>query len=239
MNRVSPMPEQQQQQQQQRDARAGAAADGALSMPMSMPPLHSETGAGPHPTAPSSLSQTQRIAENDEATGGSGLAASFAKKVANNTSVYYTVGLAGHVLAILLTVILVFSGYNILPLQLPTTLPVTSDPSLAARDSYYDSAQATPDNNMIKQRLVSMPERVISLFPTGVVYESGTNVLTKDNLFSIKELEDRLMSKEEFTTKLCQLKETSGTYACVKPDSVLRLFGGTYAYLGVNDTLGE
>ena len=54
----------------------------------------------------------------------------------------------------------------------------------------------------------------------------GGNVLTKENLQRILDVEKRFLNDEEFKGKICRLT-TDGD--CVKPQSLLRFFDGTFA----------
>ena len=54
----------------------------------------------------------------------------------------------------------------------------------------------------------------------------GGNVLTRENLQRILDVEKRFLNDEEFKGKICRLT-TDGD--CVKPQSLLRFFDGTFA----------
>ena len=54
----------------------------------------------------------------------------------------------------------------------------------------------------------------------------GGNVLTKKNLQQIQDVEKRFLNDENFKGKVCRLT-TDGD--CVKPQSLLRFFDGTFA----------
>ena len=54
----------------------------------------------------------------------------------------------------------------------------------------------------------------------------GGNVLTKKNLQQIQDVEKRFLNDENFKGKVCRLTTTGD---CVKPQSLLRFFDGTFA----------
>ncbi len=58
-------------------------------------------------------------------------------------------------------------------------------------------------------------------------YKRASNILTKDNLKAIQEVENKFLYNEEFSSKFCLL-EASGN--CTKPMSLIRFFDGTYKY---------
>ena len=57
--------------------------------------------------------------------------------------------------------------------------------------------------------------------------ENG-NVLTKENLQRVQEVENAYLEDEDFKNKLCRLDPTG---ECLKPQSLVRFFDGTFAYI--------
>ncbi len=58
-------------------------------------------------------------------------------------------------------------------------------------------------------------------------YKRDSNILTKENLKAIQDVENKFLNNEEFSTKFCLLKPNGN---CTKPMSLIRFFDGTYKY---------
>ncbi len=58
-------------------------------------------------------------------------------------------------------------------------------------------------------------------------YKRGSNILTKNNLRAIQEVENTFINNEEFSARFCLLKANGN---CTKPMSLIRFFDGTYKY---------
>ena len=137
---------------------------------------------------------------------------------------------AAHVLMILISIALVASGYDLLPVDFENLPLEINDQPWRPRDlawtyrdefdTYYDRTPTTG------YRVKSYIRANFDLY-----YDAGDgNIFTKERLKKIQNVEDSLTSVSEYQNKYCQLN-TSLT-GCQKPISVIRYFDGTLS--GVN-----
>jgi hypothetical protein len=126
---------------------------------------------------------------------------------------------------ILLTVVLLVSGYNILPVDfggIPLDLP--EDSTKLRTDAWWFALEDDEINPMSGGQL----ERGVQYQFIQLIYE-GDNVFSKESLKTIKYNEEKLFNKTDYQNKLCQLIQTpGGNRTCKPPLSILRFFDGTY-----------
>lgn len=136
-----------------------------------------------------------------------------------------TLGL--HLLMILLTVILLASGYDILPIDfggLPLDLP--KDSTKLRADAWLYALEDDEISALSGGQL----ERALQYQSLELMYK-GDNVFSKKSLTTIKYNEDKLFNKTNYQDKLCLLiKAKPGeNRTCKPPLSILRFFDGTYS----------
>ena len=139
----------------------------------------------------------------------------------------FGITLALHLFMILLTVILLVSGYDILPIDfggLPLDLP--EDSTKLRADAWLFALEDDEISAMSGGQL----ERGVRYQSLQLVYE-GDNVFTKESLKTIKYNEEKLFNKTDYRNKLCQLIQASpnGSRTCKPPLSILRFFDGSYS----------
>ena len=153
----------------------------------------------------------------------------------NVFSLHTGITLALHLFMILLTVILLVSGYDILPIDfggLPLDLP---EDSTKLRTDAWQFALEDKDINPLSGGQL---ERGIQYQAMQLVYE-GDNVFSKESLKTIKYSEEKLFNKTDYRDKLCLLMQTKpgGNRTCKQPLSILRFFDGTYS--GINSEFND
>lgn len=128
---------------------------------------------------------------------------------------------------ILLTAILLASGYDILPIDfggIPLDLP--EDSTKLRADAWRFALEDDEISPMSGGQL-----------PRGIQYQfiqliyDGDNVFTKESLKTIKYNEEKLFNKSDYQNKLCLLIQTGrgSNRTCKPPLSILRFFDGTYS----------
>ena len=144
------------------------------------------------------------------------------KKLILHTGI--TLGL--HLLMILITVILLVSGYDILPIDfggLPLDLPKDST------KLRVDAWRYALEDDEISALSGGQLERGLEYQSLELMYK-GVNVFSKKSLMTIKYNEDKLFNKTNYQDKLCLLEAKPGeNRTCKPPLSILRFFDGTYS----------
>lgn len=135
--------------------------------------------------------------------------------------------LSGHLLSVLISIVLVASGYDLLPVDFENLPLELNDQPWRPRDlawtyrngfsGYYDR---TPTAGW---RVNTFHRANIDLYYDG----EGSNVFTKQKLSKIQDIENELYSVSSYKNTYCQLN-TAGT-GCEKTTSIIRFFDGTYA----------
>jgi hypothetical protein len=139
---------------------------------------------------------------------------------------------------ILISGILLASGYDVIPINFSTLpLDLKDDSTKLRTDAWL---HVRDDDAVVKlngdQKLRSMEYQPFVYF-----YESkGGNVFSKENLKEIENFEKSLFMDSVYQKKLCQLeynKTDSTKSMCKKPLSILRFFDGSYK--GINADLND
>jgi hypothetical protein len=144
-----------------------------------------------------------------------------------------TLGL--HLFMILLTVMLLVSGYDILPIDfggLPLDLP--EDATKLRTDAWLFATEDDEISPMSGGQL----ERGVQYQSIQLIYE-GDNVFSKESLNTIKNNEEKLFNETDYQNKLCQLTQTrpGGNRTCKRPLSILRFFDGSYR--GISEVFND
>ena len=134
--------------------------------------------------------------------------------------------LGGHVFMIIISAILVFSGYDLLPIDFENLpLEVNDEPwrprdlAWTAREEYDGYYSRTPTANY---REKNYPRADVFLY-----YDAqGNNAFTKASLQKIASIENELSSIPKYQSTYCQL---GGSGSCQKPVSVIRFFDGSFS----------
>ena len=135
-----------------------------------------------------------------------------------------------HILMLLLTLLLIVSGYDVLPVDF-TKVPLNleDDPTKLRTDAWKfakDAAVMIDPTNAGKQNTRGITYQTLEF-----VYDlKGGNILTRENLLQIEKNENNMFQNEMFKEKLCELQGSAETYntTCRRPFSILRFFDGTY-----------
>ncbi|XP_077990897.1 protein dispatched-like [Glandiceps talaboti] len=145
----------------------------------------------------------------------------------------FALALSCNMSMLLITIALVVSGYNVfptvftrMPLQLEDDDQWLRPMAWLAKDWGFDY-----QNNEFKvDRVESTSDERTELYDAiFLIYEKpGGNILTKENLQAIRDLEEEFMNKPQYND-YCLLDENGD---CVKPASIVRYFDGTYAAMG-------
>jgi hypothetical protein len=144
--------------------------------------------------------------------------------------------LCGHVLLLLLTAVLLVSGYDILPVDFGRVpLNLEEDDTKLRFDAwnfakYGGAVTATP------AKALTQYERGTMYQTLEFVYEfKDGNILTKSKLLQMQETENSVLQKNIYKDKFCQLVKTkNGTAVCRPAFSILRFFDGSYRNLHPN-----
>lgn len=138
--------------------------------------------------------------------------------------------LGAHVVLLLLTVLLIVSGYDILPADFGRVpLNLEKDDTKLRFDAWnyakYGGAVTAKPPNAEAQH-----ERGITYQTLEFVYElKDANILTKSNLLRMQETENSVLEKKVYKEKLCQLVQNqNGAKTCRPAFSLLRFFDGSY-----------
>ncbi|XP_028396244.1 protein dispatched homolog 3-like [Dendronephthya gigantea] len=197
----------------------------------------------PSETVDSNQETMERIAPNDEVFNAKNITESeneltlprkepswFCKLVVFRPVSVFAVTLGAHVLLLLLTVLLVISGYDILPADFGRVpLNLEKDDTKLRFDAFnfakYGGAVTAKPPNAGAQH-----ERGITYQTLEFVYElKDANILTKSNLLRMQETENAVLEKEIYKEKLCQLVQSkNGAKTCRPTFSLLRFFDGSY-----------
>ena len=133
--------------------------------------------------------------------------------------------LSFHILMLILTVILLLSGYDILPIDfggLP--LDLQEDSTKLRTDAWWYASE----DDSVSQLSGGQQKRAIQYQSVQLVYErKGGNVFSRENLLTIKANEEQLYNNSNYQSKLCQLEGVVNR-TCKLPLSILRFFDGTY-----------
>ena len=139
------------------------------------------------------------------------------------------IALCVHLCLLLITLILLVAGYDILPTNF-TEVPLNLlDDEMFLRGEAW---RYRNDDPAIHPRLLTgnvVYERTLKHSQIQVNYDledSNGNVFTAENLRRIQDVENEIMTIDGMDD-YCLLSETGA--ACEKPESVLRLFDGTYS----------
>ncbi|XP_076463983.1 protein dispatched homolog 1-like [Babylonia areolata] len=152
----------------------------------------------------------------------------FIRWIANRPRLCFGVALGMHIFFLVLSGVLVVSGYDLIPANWESLpLELHDEPWLKReyawldRDEYSGSVnRVLPANKYPTWQRAFTKQGVLLFYDAG-----GGNIFTKDKLQVIETIEQRLVSVNQFST-YCQMTQ-SGT--CKPPISVLRFFDGTYA----------
>lgn len=143
------------------------------------------------------------------------------------------IALACHVILLLLTAVLVVSGYDILPIDFGRVpLNLEKDDTKLRFDAWnfakYGGAVTANPANAGPQH-----ERGITYQTMEFIYEhEDGNILTKANLLQMQETENSALQKRIYREKLCKLDQgQNNTKVCKPAFSILRFFDGSYANL--------
>ena len=132
---------------------------------------------------------------------------------------------------LLLTVILLLSGYDIMKPDF-ATLPLSlNEDATKLRTDAWQTAHTDDSITPSSSVTAGQNERSILYMPLELFYESqGGNVFTKENLLKIKENEDSLFNDPKYKSELCQMQTiASGQITvCKRPLSIIRFFDGSY-----------
>ena len=136
-----------------------------------------------------------------------------------------TLGL--HILMFLITGMLAYRGYDIIPITFDRVpLEIRSDVDYLRglawmyRDELTIERTSTAETNQSERSVFS---ETVSLYFEG---RDKANVLTKENLMKMREIEDEFFKLPEYQNKFCLLDESKN---CTKPRSLARYFDGTYS----------
>lgn len=144
----------------------------------------------------------------------------------------FLITLLAHISMILISIILLASGYNLLPIDFENLPLEINDQPWRPRDlawTYRDQVDGFYDRTPVTGY------RVNSYFRANIdlYYDAGSkNIFTKESLQKIQSIENSLTSDSEYQNKYCQLNST-GT-GCQKPISVIRYFDGTLSSINSN-----
>ena len=140
--------------------------------------------------------------------------------------------LFGNLLIVGLSLILLLSGYDLFPTDFDSLPMYDWNVPWRRRDwawHYRDDYENKYERKLYFQNSVNW-NRANDYGRANIVlyYDAGTrNIITTDNLKSMKYIEDNVTSIEEYTNFCLQRVLTK----CSKPASILRYFDGTYAHL--------
>ena len=135
------------------------------------------------------------------------------------------IGVGVQMFMILLTIVLILSGYDIVKPDF-TTVPLflNEDSTKLRTDAWknvHSDESVTPSSSGQRER--SIQYSLLELF-----YESRDgNVFTKENLMRIKQNEDALFEDQTYKSKLCQMQTVGPNQTCKPPLSIVRFFDGT------------
>ncbi|XP_048586326.1 protein dispatched homolog 3 [Nematostella vectensis] len=155
----------------------------------------------------------------------------YCKFVLNYPKLSFALALSGHVLAIMVTMVLQGSGYDILPMDF-TKVPMDlyTDETRLHPDAWNEAASDSRVNWQINTASRVQDERSQRQDVLILYYESQNkaNVITKENLITIKNFEDSLFNNSAYQSKICWLEKNK---VCKKPLSLVRFFDGTFRAL--------
>ena len=141
-----------------------------------------------------------------------------------------------HVILLLLTAVLIVSGYDILPVDFgKVPLNLEKDDTKLRFDAWnfakYGGAITAHPANAGAQH-----ERGITYQTLEFIYElENGNILTKASLLRMQETENSVLEKKIYRDKLCKLVQgQNNTKVCKPAFSILRFFDGTYSNLHPN-----
>ncbi|XP_067682304.1 protein dispatched homolog 1-like [Haliotis asinina] len=145
----------------------------------------------------------------------------FCRFIVRRHKLAFGLTLGGHILLIVVSAILVQSGYNLFPLSF-TGVPLT-----LTEDATYLRGEAF---SLAESNAIILPQPVdvysterTETTETLTLYYEGSNVFTKDNLQAIAAWENELVSEPKYGN-FCKLLETG---QCQKPFSIIRFFDGS------------
>ena len=137
---------------------------------------------------------------------------------------------------LVISIILVASGYDLLPVDFENLPLEINDQPWRPRDlawTYRDTFDGYYDRTPTAGYRVNNYMRAnLDLY-----YDAeGANIFTKERLTKIQSVEDELTSATEYQNSYCQLNSAGN--ACEKPMSIIRYFDGTFADVDAvfNDT---
>ena len=129
-----------------------------------------------------------------------------------------------------INIILGVSGYEILPIEFEEFPIDIMDEITYQREHAWMNRNAAP-NNITRFTVDDVGptwSRGYAIDTVTLYYsagDDGNNVFQKDYFIQMKSLEDSLFSVDEYQTTFCLLNVNQ---SCVKPNSILRYFDGTY-----------
>ncbi|KAK2158902.1 hypothetical protein LSH36_162g08051 [Paralvinella palmiformis] len=156
----------------------------------------------------------------------------YCKIICNWTKLSFGLTLAGHIFFVLITVILMKTGYDILPItfdRLPLDIKDNVD---YLRDMAWTHRDDEDNKDLVKRQSYSggsstESERTTITDVVEICFEiPGGNVFTKENLKALEEAENNFFNNERFQKSFCLLDDGG---ACKKPRSIIRYFDGTFS----------
>ncbi len=136
--------------------------------------------------------------------------------------------LGAHLFMILLTGILLASGYDVIPISFSTLpLDLKDDSTKLRTDAWLHVKDDDSVQKLNGQQQMRSEEYQALLY----FYEKkGSNVFTPEHLKEIQNFENGLFYSPGYNETLCQLKfvNSSNSTTCRKPLSILRFFDGSY-----------
>ncbi len=139
-------------------------------------------------------------------------------------------------LLLLLTAVLIVSGYDILPVDFGRVPLNLEEDDTKLRFDAWNFAKYGGAVTAKPAKAGAQYERGITYQTLEFVYEfDNGNILTKGNLLRMQETENSVMQNKIYKEKLCQLtRSRNGTAICKQAFSILRFFDGSYANLHPN-----
>ena len=130
----------------------------------------------------------------------------------------------------LATAIIYLLGYNVLPYDFKTVPLNLEKDATKLRADAFNFVNQDARINLLPTTVLGQPERSLKYSPIELFFCKNTrNVLTRENLVEINNVEKRLYSNSIYQSKACHLDYSTGN--CSRPLSIIRLFDGTYRML--------
>ncbi|KAK3708230.1 hypothetical protein RRG08_023639 [Elysia crispata] len=143
--------------------------------------------------------------------------------IANKTKTAFFLFLGGHIFFVVISSILILAGVDLIPIEFQQVPLNIDNDDTYLRNFAWRYRDEDPLILSVNTSAAFVGERTKDGDFLQIFFKGGGNVLTKERLQAIEDVENDLTGKPEWKN-FCKQTITNGTGTCVKPISLIRFF---------------